>query len=335
MNINSEKVLVTGASGYIALHCITELIKNGYKVKGSIRDLSKKNKIKNFLKLNSDDDKFELCELNLLKDKGWIKAASDCDYLLHIASPCVIKEPKNEFDIINPAVQGTLRALDAAKKTNIKKVVLTSSLGSITYGHQKSICKPTDWTDITEDIGSYIRSKTIAEKTAWDYLNSFSSHPFKFTSINPGLVFGPPIANKTKSTSVNLINKMIEGEFPALPNIFFSIVDVRDVAKLHVKSLNNNNSDNKRIIASASESIHFLEISKILRNLGYKKSPLNSVPNKLLNLLGIFNEDMRISYNMVKRGYFSVDNSETKSIFDWDPIPLQKTLEDMCNSLKK
>ena len=329
-----KQVLVTGANGFIALHCISKLLDNGFKVKGSLKDLKKESLVRDALGTKLNRENFEICELNLLEDQGWAEAASNCDYLLHIASPCVIKEPKHENEIIDPAVNGTLRAIKAAHKANVKKIVITSSIGSIIYGHNKNICDSKDWTDVSFSVGAYIKSKTLAEKAAWDYLDKLKRSKLSMTSINPGMVFGPILSKQINSTSASLILKMINGRFPALPNIYFSVVDVRDIAKLHVDSLTNDNSDHKRIIAASSKAIPFIEISKILRKLGYYKSTLKLVPDQLIKILSIFNKDMKTSFSMIKRGSYSLDLSETTLIYDWNPIPFDKTIKDMCLSLE-
>ena len=334
MDNNQEKVLVTGASGYISLHCILGLLNKGYKVKGSLRNLNREDEVRKSLGENFKNENLEFCELNLLSDKGWEDAASDCDYLFHIASPCCIEEPKNENEIIKPALEGTLRALTAAHKSKIKKVVLTSSMGAIAYGHDKSYCDHTDWTDTSKNVGAYIKSKTIAEKAAWNFVNNQNEVSFTMTTIHPGMVFGPLLSSDKEGISASLIIKMITGEFPALPEIYFTVVDVRDVAKLHVESLTNKKSDQKRIIATSQKGIPFLEISEILRELGYHKSPKSLIPSQVINSLAIFNRDMKMTSSMIKRGCYGADISETISIFDWDPIPFKKTLEDMTNSLQ-
>ena len=168
-------VLVTGASGYLALHCISELLDNGFFVRGSLRDIKKEREVRRALGNKIKGDNFEVCKLNLLDDFGWDISASNCDYLMHIASPCIVKEPKDEKDIIDPAVKGTLRALKAAHKSSVKKVILTSSIGSIVYGHNKKVCDPSDWTDISVPVGAYIKSKTLAEKAAWNYVDNLKA----------------------------------------------------------------------------------------------------------------------------------------------------------------
>ena len=333
MTLNKGKVLVTGASGYIALHCISELLNNGYEVKGSLRDHNREEEVRKSLGTKISNNNLEFCKLNLLNDEGWDDAASDCDYLFHIASPCIVKEPKNENDLITPALEGTLRALKAAYKSKVKKVVLTSSIGAIAYGHNKSYCNPNDWTDTSKNIGAYIKSKTIAEKAAWDFVDSHGDESFSMTTIHPGMVFGPLLSNDIEGISANLITKMITGKFPALPDIYFTVVDVRDVAKLHVQALTNHHSNHKRIIATSQKSIRFLEISEILRELGFNKSPKSVVPTQLINTLGIFSRNMRSTSTMIKRGRYEADISETISIFDWEPTPFKKTLEDMTISI--
>ena len=334
MTNDKGKVLVTGASGYIALHCIFELLSNGYQVKGSLRDLNRKDEVRKSFGKNFHNNNLDFCKLNLLNDEGWDDAVSDCDYLFHIASPCFIKEPKNENELIIPALEGTLRALKAAHKSGVKKVVLTSSMGAIAYGHNKRHCTTSDWTNTSKEVGAYIKSKTIAEKAAWDFVCKQTDKSLKMTTIHPGMVFGPLLSVDDEGISASLIKKMITGRYPALPDIYFTVVDVRDVAKLHVQSLNNHLSDNKRIIATSQKGIRFLEISKILRELGFNKSPKVLVPTQLINFLAMFNRDMKSTSSMIKRGRYGADISETSSIFDWKPIPLKKTLEDMTLSLK-
>ena len=330
-----EKVLVTGASGFIATHCINELIKEGYLVKGSLRNMSREDEVRKTLEKDSDNHKLDFCKLDLLNDEGWSEATLDCDYVIHIASPFTIEEPKNESILINPALDGTLRALNASKNSSkVKKIVLTSSMAAIAYGHDKKICTPEDWTDTTKDVGAYVKSKTIAEKAAWDFINSDHENSLSMTTIHPGMVFGPLLSNDIDGASAELILKMINGKFPALPDAYFTVVDVRDVAKLHVESIRNNKSDKKRIITTSPQGINIMEISKILRKHGYKKAPQNFIPTKMINSLAPFNKEMKSMAAMVNRGSYGADIKETISIFNWEPISLEKTLLDMCESLK-
>ena len=332
MQTHLKTVLVTGASGYIASHCIKNLLEKGFYVKGSVRDLKKVDISKNFFDNLLNKENLEFCELNLLSDRGWNSAVKDCDYLMHIASPCIIKEPKNESEIINPAVEGTLRALNFSSNSNIKKVVLTSSIGAMLYGNKKKYCETSDWTNISEYVGSYIKSKTMAEKAAWDYFNNLSNPSFSFTTINPGMVFGPAINRNLDGVSQNMILNLIKGHYPVLPDIYFTAVDVRDVAKIHVESLLKMESDNLRLIVTSEESISFLQISKTLKKIGFKKCPTKLIPSFLIRFLALFSNDMKITSMMIRKGSFSVDITKTKTLFNWVPIPLEKTLLDMTKS---
>jgi len=334
MQINFKKVLVTGASGYIASHCIKVLLEKGFKVKGSVRDLKKVDISKVYFDDSINKENLEFCELNLLSDSGWNEAVNDCDFLIHVASPCKIKEPKNESEIINPAVEGTLRALNFAKNSNIKKVVLTSSIGAMLYGNKKKYCESSDWTDISKYVGSYIKSKTMAEKAAWNYFNNLSNPSFSFTVINPGMVFGPVINGNLDGVSQNMILSLIKGRYPVLPDIYFTLVDVRDVAMIHVEALLKMESDNLRLIVTSEKSISFLEISRILKKIGFKKCPTKLIPSFLIRFLALFNNDMKITSMMIKKGSFSVDIAKTKTLFNWVPIPLEKTLLDMTKSFE-
>ena len=329
-----ERVLVTGASGFIATHCINELLKKGYLVKGSLRDLKREDEVRKSLERDYEKNNLEFCKLDLLNDDGWSDSTSDCDYLIHIASPFTIQEPKNESSLINPALEGTLRALEAAKNSKVKKVVITSSMASIAYGHNKKFCSPQDWTDISKNVGAYIKSKTIAEKAAWKFIKNDKGDSFSMTTIHPGMVFGPCLSDDSDGASIDLILKLINGKVPALPDAYFTVVDVRDIAKLHVECLKNNNSNNKRIIATSPLSFNIMEISNILRKNGYHKVPKNFLPTRMINSLAPFNKEMRSMAAMIKRGSYSADITETCSIFNWTPIALEKTLIDMCNSLK-
>ena len=334
MQNHKKKVLVTGASGYIASHCIKLLLEKGFKVKGSVKELQKIDLIKKSFDMNLYKDNLEFCELNLLNNKGWSESLIDCDYLMHIASPCTIKEPKKESEIIYPAVMGTLRALNAANKSKIKKVVLTSSIGAIVYGNKKKFCDSKDWTDISKNVGSYIKSKTMAEKAAWNYFNTLRKPRFSLTTINPGMVFGPVINGNLEGVSQNMIINLIRGKYSLLPDIYFTVVDVRDVAKIHVESLIKKESDNQRLIVASKKSISFLEISRILNKIGFKNSPKKLVPNILIKFLSFFNKDMRTTLMMIKRGCFEVDIAKTSSIFNWNPIHIEKSLSDMTKSFE-
>ena len=216
-----EKVLVTGGSGFIALHCIDQLLEKGYVVRTTIRSESRIDEIKKAMNQYPNLDQnleFHICDL--LEDSGWDEAVNGCEYVLHVASPFILEVPSDEDVLIRPAVDGTLRVLEACSRNDVKKVVLTSSVAAVAYGHEKSkIYDESDWSNTGEDSGitPYAKSKTLAEKAAWDFLDTLSSDKrFDFTVINPVGVFGPMLTSDI-GTSNSLVSKLINGELPACP----------------------------------------------------------------------------------------------------------------------
>ncbi|VDN20054.1 unnamed protein product [Gongylonema pulchrum] len=195
-------VLVTGASGYIGIHCVQQLLDLGYTVRGTVRDLSSKVKIEPLKKLHGAKDHLELVVADLEKDDGWPQALTDCTYVLHVASPFPIVA---DDSIISTAVDGTLRVLRAAAKTSVKKVVLTSSCAAINEGHADTskVFNEDDWTDVSSNsVLTYSKSKTLAEKAAWEFVKQEGTN-FKLTTINPTLVVGPLLHN-VRGTSINV-----------------------------------------------------------------------------------------------------------------------------------
>ena len=330
-----DKVLVTGASGYIALHSIAELLKNGYSVKGSLRNMDRENEVREAIKKIVADDNLEFCKLDLMSDEGWDDAALDCNYMLHMASPFIIEEPKNEDELIRPAKEGTMRALKAAKKASIKKIVLTSSIAAIAYGHDKKICDTNDWTDTSQNVGAYIKSKTFAEKAAWDFINSNENQEMIMTTIHPGFVMGPLLSEDTEGASADLITKMILGKFPALPDAYFTVADVRDVAMLHVKALKSNESNGKRIMTTSSDGHHMTRVAEILKDNGFNKVSTKIIPTIIIKFLALFSRDMKGILSNIKRGCYNTDISDTITMFNWEPISLETTIIDMGNSINE
>ena len=285
-----EKVLVTGASGFIAEHCIIELLKNGYSVKGSLRSMNREQEVRDAVKTETDDTKLEFCKLDLLEDDGWEDAMWDCDYLMHVASPFVIEDPKDENELIKPAKEGTLRALNAAKKAGIKRVVLTSSVAAVNSHMMSGTSDHTTWTDINSKyVTPYQKSKTIAEKAAWDfYNNQDNSNKMEMAVINPGGVMGPQLGNDLGGASTQIVSQLISGKFPMIPALSFPFIDVRDVAILHLKAMTTPDADGKRFIAAHSKPTWMYEVAEVLSAAGYEKIKLKKAPSFMLKLIGLF-----------------------------------------------
>ncbi|MDG1776060.1 MAG: aldehyde reductase [Crocinitomicaceae bacterium] len=333
-----KKVLVTGVSGYVGQHCAAELLKNGYSVRGSVRSLSKTDEVTNGIKKEVDPKgNLEFCELNLMKDEGWEKAMEGCDYVLHVASPFVSSEPKDENELIRPAVEGTQRALKSAKKAGIKRMVLTSSMVAMMGDANRSIDINQDsWTNVNaKRVSAYIKSKTLAEKSAWDFINNQQGdQKLELVVVNPGPIFGPTLSGNLSGESMTTYKNLITGKMPMLPQASINMSDVRDIAKIHVQALDNEQANGKRFIVSTEKAHSFQEMAQILKSNGYDKVGTRLAPNFLLKFMSNFNSDLKGMRPFIGNTY-NGDVSETIKTFNWKPILLEKTVLDTAESVKQ
>ena len=332
-----QKVLVTGISGYLGQHCAAELLKKGYSVRGSLRSMAKSDEVLNGIK-NEIDPKgnLEFCELNLLKDEGWDKAMAGCDFVLHVASPFVVKEPKDENELIKPAVDGTLRALKAAKRAGVKRVVVTSSTVAMFGGAKKSIkVNKESWTDVNaKNVTAYLRSKTLAEKSAWEFINNQDTNDkLELIVINPGPIYGPSLTGNLVGEAMDFFKKLITGNIPMLPHASSVMSDVRDVASIHVLALENVNAAGKRFIVTTEHPHSMLEIAQILKSNGYDNVGTRLAPNFLVKFMANFNAEMKGMLPFVGIT-IDADITDTVKTFNWSPIPFQKTVLDTAKSVQ-
>ena len=330
-----KKVLVTGASGFIAEHCIIELLKNGYSVKGSLRSMNREQEVRDAIKTGASDENLEFCKLDLLEDDGWEDAMWDCDYLMHVASPFVIEDPKDENELIKPAKEGTLRALNAAKKAGIKRVVLTSSVAAVNSHMMSGTSDHTTWTDINSKyVTPYQKSKTIAEKAAWDfYNNQDNSDKMELAVINPGGVMGPQLGNDLGGASTQIVSQLISGKFPMIPALSFPFIDVRDVAILHLKAMTTPEADGKRFIAAHSEPTWMYQVAEVLSAAGYEKIKLKKAPSFMLKLIGLFDNKTKSLVPMLDK-YVPCDNSQTVKVLNWEPMPWEQAFIEHAKSIE-
>jgi|TARA_B100001142_G_scaffold98882_1_gene100868 dihydroflavonol-4-reductase len=327
-----EKVLVTGSTGFIGLHCIHQLIEKGYSVNGTLRSKSREEEVRSSLKkANLSDANLSLYECDLMSDDGWEKAIDGCDYVLHIASPFINGLPDHEDELIKPALTGTQRILKlSATNPQIKKIIITSSFAAVgdTFNGQ-TVFNESDWSDPNNNkISAYNKSKTLAEKSAWDFMESNPS--FKLTVINPVGVIGPMLSDDI-GTSNLFVKKILDGSTPGNPGLHIGFVDVRDVARAHVDSIKNEKSDNKRIILSKDE-IWVSELSEILRNLGYK-APKRNIPKWLISVLSLFDKQLGGLIPMIGK-VRNIESSIFSEVFDWELISIEESAKVTAEQLK-
>lgn len=287
------KVLVTGASGYIAGFVIQALIADGWAVRGTIRNLNRSAEVRTTLGLPD----LELVACDLMRDDGWREAMAGIDFVQHIASPIPAGEPKNPDDLIIPAREGALRALRFAHAAGVRRVVMTSSMAAIAYGHPQGRPPFTeaDWSRVeTADAYAYIKSKTLAERAARDWMAA-NGAPMDYVSVNPAAVLGP-VLGPDFSTSLEVVKKLLDGALPGLPNLGFGVVDVRDVAALHVLAMTTPGLDGERFIAQG-QFLWMREVAAVLKDgLGHeaRRVPTRGLPDWLLKLLANFDPTVKM-----------------------------------------
>lgn len=332
-----DTVLVTGISGFLGGHVALTLLKKGYRVKGSVRNLSKSVAIvETLVQQGADPDHIEIVELDLLKDAGWADAMQGVRYVHHVASPYVINQPKNKNDLIRPAVEGTERALNAALAANVERIILTSSVAAIMYGHppQKELQITADmWTNITSsDVTPYTESKTLAEKHAWEIMYD-AGRGKDLAVVNPSGIFGPLLDNDP-STSGEIILRLLKGTMPASLNINLPMVDVRDVAAVHIAAMTDPQAGGKRIPTSTI-SCSFMDVAAAISKVlpAYRnKMPKFTMPDWAARIYANFDPEVRsiVGELSVRR---RVDATFARQLLGRDFIQPEKSIGDMAKSL--
>ncbi len=286
-------VLVTGGSGFIATHCILQLLASDHTVRTTVRNPKRQTDVLAMLTAGEAvaGERLSFFAADLEKDAGWSDAIAGCEYVLHVASPFPPTVPKDENELIIPAREGALRVLRACRDAGVKRVVLTSSFAAIGYGHPQQDAPFTeqDWTDPNgEDVTPYVKSKTLAERAAWDFIAK-EGGALELSVVNPVGVFGP-VLGPDFSTSILLVQKLMQGAMPGVPRLSFGAVDVRDVADMHLRAMTHPAAKGERFLAVAGDFMSILEIAKALKqNLGpaAKKVPTRQLPNWLVRLAAL------------------------------------------------
>jgi dihydroflavonol-4-reductase len=329
----SNKVLVSGGSGYIAGFLIRQLVAEGWTVHTTVRSLAKEDAVRQLLAVDNSKLKFFAADLNA--DAGWAEAMAGCSHVAHLASPLPSGVPKHADELIVPARDGALRALRAARVAGVRRFVMTSSVAAIAYGRGRGVHHFTeaDWTLLDKPgITAYVQSKTIAERAACDWVAK-KGGGIEFCSINPSVVLGP-VWSRDYSASVVIVKKMLDGSMRACPDIGFGVVDVRDVADLHVRALKAPNMAGERFIASG-RFMKLREIAEVLRaELGARarKVPTRNVPDWLVRVAARFNPLARAVVSELG-SVRNQDASHAKAVLGWATRPVEQSIADTARCL--
>jgi nucleoside-diphosphate-sugar epimerase len=316
-------VLVTGGSGFIGSHSILQLLAAGHTVRTTVRSAKRESDVRALLKEGGADpgDRLSFAHADLEKDAGWAEAVSGCEYVLHVASPFPPNLPKHEDELIIPAREGALRVLRAARDAGVKRVVLTSSFAAVGYGHPTQTA-PFDeafWTNVDAGVAPYVKSKTLAERAAWDFI-AREGRSLELSVVNPVGVFGP-VLGPDYSTSILLVQRMMDGAMPGCPRMTFGVVDVRDVADLHIRAMTHPAAKGERFLSTSGDFMSIVEIATVLKNrLGdaARRVPTFQLPNWVVRLAAI--RDPAVKQIIPELGKFkNATHAKATRLLGWTP----------------
>ena len=336
--VSGELVLVTGGSGFIATHCILQLLAAGYRVRTTVRSLKREPEVRATLKAAGAEpgDRLAFFVADLTADAGWDAAVAGCDFVLHVASPFPVNVPKHEDELIVPAREGALRVLRAARGAGAKRVVQTSSFAAVGYGHPQ-MDRPFnehDWTNMDgEGLTAYVKSKTLAERAAWDFM-AREGGDMELAVVNPVGVFGPALAADF-STSIEIVKRMMDGALPGLPRITFGVVDVRDVADLHLKAMTAPEAAGERFLAVTGDFLSLREMALLLKKgMGdaARRVPVRELPDWLLRLVALVDKSAgQIVPELGKRK--NATNEKARRVLGWTPRSAEEAVVSTAESL--
>jgi nucleoside-diphosphate-sugar epimerase len=336
--VSGESVLVTGGSGFVGAHCILQLLEAGYQVRTTVRSLGREAEVRATLKTAGAEPGQTLgfTAADLTSDDGWPEAVAGCDFVLHVASPFPAGVPEHEDELIVPAREGALRVLRASREAGVKRVVLTSSFAAIGYG-VKDTGRPfneEDWTDTDgENVSAYVKSKTLAERAAWDFV-AREGGALELAVVNPVAVLGP-VLGADLSTSIQLVQRLMDRGMPALPRLSFGLVDVRDVADLHLRAMTDPAARGERFLAVAGEPMTIEEVAHVLRaRLGEAAArvPTRVLPDWLVRVAALTDSSLKQlvpELGKVKRA----TNEKARSLLGWSPRSNEESIVATAESL--
>ncbi len=326
--MEKELVLVTGGSGFIAVHIILKLLNQGYRVRTTLRTISRQDEVKSMLTQGgiTDFSKLEFIQTDLTSDRNWREAVDGAEYVIHVASPTPATRPKDGDEMVKMAVEGTLRVMKAAKAAGVKRVVLTSASGAVIAGNKahSGLFTEEDWTNLTGNIDAYQRSKTMAEREAWEFAKKEN---IELSAVNPVAVMGP-ILGKDYSHSNKIIKAMLTGKMPYLLKIGFDCVDVRDVADLHLLAMTRTEALGERFLATSGENLTYKQEAEILqKSLGSaaKKVSTKELPDFVIKVLALFKKDLRMPATFLGQNT-ACSNAKAKKLLGWQPRSAEEAI---------
>lgn len=329
-------VLVTGGSGYVGARCVISLLKRGYIVRATVRDIRREPEVRAMVAKEIDPgDRLSVCAADLAADAGWDAAAEGVRYVLHVASPVLVRAPKDPDVLIRPARDGAARVVRAAIKAGAERVVMTSSVAAASrrVGGPDCECDESVWTDPdTPGVDAYTRSKTIAERTAWEVIGA-EGGATTLSVVNPSVILGP-VLGRDFSPSIGLVQRLLAGKVPGLPRLGFDFIDVRDLADLHLRAMTNPAAAGQRFVG-AGEFAWMADIARILKaQLGPEaaKVPTRALPDFVLRLVGLFDRDLGAMNGYLGHKY-TYSSAKAQSVLGWKARSLEETVVDCARSL--
>ncbi len=331
-------VLVTGGSGFIGGHAIAQLLAQGHVVHASVRDLQREPAVRAMLSTAGidTDQRLRFFAANLTDDAGWNDAAHGCDFVLHVASPFPVGIPKHADELIVPAREGALRVLRAAREAGVHRVVLTSSFAAVGYGHpeQQQAFDESTWTNLSgHDVSAYVKSKTLAERAAWDFITR-EGGGLELAVVNPVGVFGP-VMGGDYATSILLVKKLMDGALPGSPNLRFGVVDVRDVVDLHLRAMTDPAANGERFLAVAGDFMRVQDMARVLKQRmgdAARKVPTRQLPNWMVRLAALADPTVRQIVPELGK-YKNATSSKARDLLGWSPRSNEEALLATAESL--